>query len=159
MVIDRDSFSVGNKAMAQVLMLYYRLLEEGGITHEQTVYLDPVDFCGFTYLDVQVEQTAFEIDESLLREGATICLLCDLDDAICDYSEDYLSHDYVKRIIAMYDQGKMTAIPEVAEIFSIIRKSERQLDYEHYNHCLIGIYEKYVVGRFERMLKSGEPLM
>lgn len=40
MEINSENCSVGNKAMANVLLLYFHILSEGGITNDQTVYLD-----------------------------------------------------------------------------------------------------------------------
>ncbi len=49
MIIDSSNVAIGNRAMAAVLLLYYHLRAEGGVTHDQTVYLTALDFNGFDF--------------------------------------------------------------------------------------------------------------
>ena len=82
-VIGLDNCSAGNRAMASVLLLYFHLLREGGITNDQAVYIDADDFDPFAYASVEVApELDPEIDQALLREGAVVFLLCDLYDVI-----------------------------------------------------------------------------
>ena len=95
MIINLNNVDKGNRAMASVLLLYYHLAQQKGFNHAETVYIDPNVFDGFSYLQVTIQEEAnmsLGIDETLLREGAIIYLLCDLNDIICDYDEDYLKH-------------------------------------------------------------------
>lgn len=99
--------------MASVLLLYYHLMREGTLGCDCTVYIDPADFDGFSYLDVDVsDDYSPDIEQKLLREGAVVYLLCDLDDTLLEHGVDYLEADYTKRIIAEFDKGRMSCIPE-----------------------------------------------
>ena len=104
---------VGNRAMASVLLLYYHLMREGGITNDQTVYIVSEDFNASDFVDVEVED-GLEIDQKLIREGACLSLLCDLNDLIGEYGADYLSHPEVKELLrSLMSRGKET-LPELS---------------------------------------------
>ncbi|MCP4213964.1 MAG: hypothetical protein GY765_04865 [bacterium] len=156
MIIDINNYEKGNKAIAAVLSIYYHLME-AGIFSDPIVFLDPDDFDGFTFLNVEVKDDGgnLEIDRDLLREGAVIYLLCHLNDMIEESNGDYQSYEYTKRIITAYKEGKLSAIPEVDELFRIFMVPESALDYDAYWNCFGEIYKKYVWGRFERLLKHG----
>ena len=86
MLIDFENAVQANRAMASVLLLYYHLLREGGIIHEQTVYVNLDDFDAFEYLTAEVtKEQRNETDQQMLREGAAIYLLCELNDVVTDY--------------------------------------------------------------------------
>jgi len=79
MHIDSENRTLGNRAMASVLLLYYHLIHEGGFTNDQMVYVDRQEFDVFSYVDVVVSpEQQYEIDQRLLRRGAAIGLLCEL---------------------------------------------------------------------------------
>ena len=83
---------IGNKAMANVLLLYFHILTEKGITNDQTVYLDEQEFDPEKFIDVVVSDSAsVDIDESFLREGAIIFWLCELNDVVGEYDDSF--HD------------------------------------------------------------------
>ncbi len=83
MIINDDNYIEGNKAVASALLLYYHLATEGCFCGDETVYIDPLLFNGFRYLNVVVEESHHpEINEKFLREAAIIYLLCDLNDMI-----------------------------------------------------------------------------
>ncbi len=155
MIIDNTNYEIGNKAMASVLLLYYHLLDEGGITNGQTVYLDPKDFNGFDYLGVEViENTneSLDLDEALIREGAIIYLLCDLDDIIGEYDEDFHSQPFTKKIIEALKNHENSPIPEVAALLKHVSVAESDFNYAAYNQILQSIYRKYVHGFFTKKL-------
>jgi len=155
MIINLSNVDKGNKAMASVLLLYYHLAQEKGFNHAETVYIDPNIFDGFSYLQVTVQEEtnmSLDIDERLLREGAIIYLLCDLNDIICDFEEDYLKDEYAIKIVKEYKSGNMSAIPEVTTLFAeILCISEKEMNYEAYSSILSEIYRKYVVNRFNQL--------
>lgn len=155
MIININNIDKGNKAMASVLLLYYHLAQEKGFNHAETVYIDPNNFDGFSYLQVTVQEDAnmsLDIDEKLLREGAIIYLLCDLNDSICDFDEDYLKDEYNLKIVKEFKSGNMSAIPEVSVLFAeILNIPEGKINYETYSNILSNIYIKYVVNRFNQL--------
>ena len=151
--IDGSNLKRGNAAMASILLLYYHLLEDGGFTHEQTIYLNDQDFDGFYFLEVKVCQYQAEINQQLLREGAIIYLLCDLNDVVSNYPHDFLSQPYTKKIMKHYTAGKMRAIRETEELFSLFKLSDTDFNYVKYQNILRQIYTRYVVARFQNMIK------
>lgn len=154
MIIDSENYKTGNKALASVLLLYYHLIQEGGFTNDQTVCIDPDDFNGFNFLDVKVNgDLNLEIEEKLLREGAVIYLLCELNDMIQNYENDYLKQKTTKKIIAAQNQGKFSSIPETEKLFETLKWSEKKFDYETYNKHMSEIYKNYVVRRFRKMVE------
>lgn len=149
---------VGNNATAAVLLLYYHMVSCGGFTNDETVYIDQGIFDGKQFIDVVVEQDQEnEINQELLRQGAIIFLLCDLNDIIDQCQDWYLSHEETKEILSLYDQGKMNAIPEVSELFILLKVPEVEFDYESYSEILAIIYKKYVLGAFARLQAGVQP--
>lgn len=152
MHITPDLFPAANRAMAAVLLLYYHLLREGGITNDQTVYLDPAHFNALEYLDVTVDASgAGEIDASLLREGAVVCLLCDLDDMVSEHEADYLQWSFTQAILQAHAQGRLAAVPEAALVIGEVERGMAHLDMVRYRALLQCIYGKYVVGRWQAL--------
>ena len=151
MIFDSTKCDVGNKAMASVLLLYYHLLNEGGISNDQTVYLDPADFNGFDFLGSKVVEGAYEsldLDERLINEGAIIYLLCDLNDTLAEYDEDFKSHPSYKKILDSLIPYKCSPIPELESLLEQVSLSEEEFNFRAYNQILQGIYTKYVRGFF-----------
>ena len=119
MIKDNNNYEVVNKAMASVLLLYYHLLDEGGITNDQTVYIDQNDFNVFDFLDAEGKEPAginLDLDEVLLREGAIIYLLCDLNDFIGEYDDDFHSQPQTKKILNALKGHEHSPIPEVSDL-------------------------------------------
>lgn len=157
MFIDTENSMQGNKAIASVLLLYYHLLREGGITHDQTIYVDPKDFNAFEYVKVEVDRDQRrEIDQDFLRRGAVISLLCELNDMITDYEDDYLSQPFTTRIFEALGKEAFEAVPEVPKILETVRKSEANLDYEELQSMLKAVFEKYVVREFKALASRAD---
>ena len=147
----------GNKAIAAVLLLYYHLLREGGITHDQTIYVDPEDFNAFEYVKVEVDpDQRSEINQDLLRRGAVIALLCELNDMITEYEDDYLSQPFTTKIFEALGEEASEAVPEVPMIIETVRRSEVSLDYEALQSMLKGVFEKYVVREISALVSSSD---
>ena len=138
--------------MASVLLLYYHLLREGGITNDQTVYIDPDAFNPFMYLTVEVEMGLTDVDQDMLREGAAIHLLCDLNDIVSEYESDYLKQPHAKKILAAFAAQKAAAVPEAAAIAKLILAGERSLNYQELSLLLSRVYEQYVVRRMQALV-------
>ena len=138
--------------MASALLLYYHLLMEDGITNDQTVYIDPGDFDGFSFLAVGVDDD-LDVDEIFLREAAVIRLLCDLNDMIAEYENDFWLQPISKRVIGAFDAGSFSAIPETTSLFANIGKHD-SMDYTQYKKDMDHIYRKYVVERFKTLIKG-----
>lgn len=152
MHITPDLFPAANRAMASVLLLYYHLLREGGFTHDQTVYLDPAHFNALDHVDVTVDESgAGEIDALLLREGSVVCLLCDLDDMVAEHENDYLQWPLTQAILRANALGRLVAVPEAALVIAQVERGIAHLDMARYRALLQGIYEKYVVGRWQAL--------
>jgi hypothetical protein len=152
--LDLDSSQVANRATAAVLLLYYQLLREGGITNDQTIYVNAEDFDPFKYLTVEVSDELSDVDQALLREGAFIHLLCDLNDMVGEYESDYLKQPLVKQILAALSSTPNTPVPEGANIVRMVTAGESALDFQHLAVCLADIYKRYVVARFRALVAS-----
>lgn len=157
MLISFDQCAIGNRAIASVLLLYYHLAREGGITHNQTVYLAQEDFDPFVFLDVQVaEDQESEIDQTLLREGAVVYLLCELNDQIGDYESDFLKQPFVRKILEALATRGESVVPEVLAVAQELSQGEQQLNYASFSGKLHIIYEKYVNRRFKELAHARE---
>lgn len=153
MVIDDSNYKKGNQAMACILLLYYHLIREDGITFDQTVYIETWGFDGFSFLDVKVDEAyCEEIDAILLREGAIISILCDLNDWISNYDDTYLLQAPVINVIDAYEQGKFSAIPETADLITLINTSSYDFDHKKYRTILNSIYQKYVFNKARKII-------
>lgn len=154
MRIDSTNYAQANKALASVLLLYYHLLREGGITNDQTVYLAPDDFDPFAYLAAEVSgDQKSEVDETLLREGAAICLLCDLNDLVADCDGDCSTHPLFQTIVQALTRNAAPAVPESLVIAQEISASKGKVDHERLKTRLNVVFEKYVVGRFRALAR------
>lgn len=157
MIIDDTNFEIGNKATASVLQLYYHLLDEGGITNDQTIYIDSNDFNGFDFLNFKINENTnvnLDLDEELIKEGAIIYLLCDLNDIICEYDEDFHSQSKTKKIIDVFNGLEQLSIPETELLINQISVREMEFNYSKYNEILQDIYKRYVYGFFKKKLAA-----
>lgn len=157
MIIDNLNYEIGNRAIAWILLLYYHLLDEGGITHDQTVYLNQNDFNGFDFLDIEVrnpENMSLGLDEKLIKEGSIIYLLCELNDMITEYERDYNSQPFTQKICKALKLYKNTPIPEVGLLLKQVLVAESEFNFSAYNEILQDIYKKYVHGFFAHKLAS-----
>lgn len=158
MIINDENYMEGNNALASVLLLYYHLAIDGCFCGDETVYIAPELFEGFRFLDVVVEESYQpEIDEDLLREAAVIYLLCDLNDMITEHEESFRHCEFTRKIIEAYNAGRMSAIPEVDEIFTLLESSETDFDFERYSGILREIYSKYVLSTFSHLAVCRQP--
>ena len=144
--------AMANRAMASVLLLYYHLLREGGITNDQTVYVNPEDFDPFMYLSVEVSDDLSDVDEALLREGAAVHLLCDLNDIVGEYESDYLRQPHTKRILSALAAAHSTSVPEASAIANTVAANESSLNHQELAVRLDEVYQRYVVGRFRALV-------
>ena len=143
--------------MASVVLLYFHLLKERGITNDQTVYVNFDDFDAFAFLKVEVSaDQGTDTDQTLLREGAVIHLLCDLNDVVGEYETDFLTQPLIQRIIAANSEGQLAAIPEAADIIEMVSAGESQLDFAVLAGRLKHVYQKYVLSRFRALLHCDE---
>lgn len=152
MIIDETNYREGNLAMASALLLYYQLAAEGRFSHDETVYVDRKFFDGFHFLDVQVHPDCeVDIDQTLLREAAVVFLLCELNDMITEHEDSFRSTELVQKFVAAYEDGKLDAIPETAEVFALLEVPEQDFDYLRYHQVLATILDGYVLRTFRRL--------
>jgi hypothetical protein len=155
MRIDGSNYSTGNRAMAWSLLLYYHLLNEEGITFDQTVYIDPEEFDAFTLCEVEIApEYSPEMDGQLIREGAIIHILCDLNDFIGEYEDDFLKQPFIKKAVSAYERGQFSAIPEAGGIFELMAAGEANFNYSAYKAILANIFTKYVVAKFKGLVHT-----
>ncbi|MCX4030341.1 hypothetical protein [Spartinivicinus marinus] len=158
MKIDDTNYMEGNKAVASGLLLFYHLATEGCFCGDETVYIEPELFEGFRYLDVVVEEAHNpEINENFLRIAAVIYVLCDLNDMITEHDDSFHSAEITKKTIEAFKDGRLTAIPETAEIFKLLESNETNFNFSTYSNILKVIYDKYVLGTFNQLANSKLP--
>lgn len=152
-LIALDDCPAGNRAMASVLLLYFHLLREGGISNDQTVYIDAGDFDPFAYASVEVAQELQpDIDQSLLREGAVVFLLCDLYDVIGEYESSYLALPWTARALDCLSGAGRAAVPEVAPIVEMLASGASTLDHQLLRARFAAVYQRYVVARMRALV-------
>lgn len=151
MLIDSDNCGQGNRAMASVLLLYYHLMREGGITHDQMVYIDPQEFDPFAYVDVSVGPN-LDIDQRLLRQGAAIALLCELNDMVDDCDGDYLAQPFTRKVLDALARVDATTMPQVPAIVDTVTRGEALLDFAELQRLLSEVFETCVVAEFARLV-------
>ncbi len=158
MKIDETNYEQGNKAMASVLLLYYHSASSGGFTGDDTVFIDANIFDGYSYLDAVVtDWYEVEIDQKLIREGAVIYLLCDLNDTISEYEDDFLKQKFIIKIIDAYQEGKLSAISETDQLFALFKQTEKEFDFKSYIEIMHIIVNKYVAGTFNELASCVKP--
>jgi len=153
MLIQLANSSVGNRAMASVLLLYYHLLKEGGFAHAVTAFVAPDEFNGFDFLDVRVAPN-LGIDEKWLREGAVIYVLCELNDIVLEHDGSHLAMQFIQKIAGLFKDGKLAAIPECAAVMEQALADAHVLDSAAYQQALAVIFERYVAGRIRAILPA-----
>jgi hypothetical protein len=154
MLIDIENAYQGNQAMAWVLLLYYHLVREGGITHDQTVYVNSEQFDAFQYIAVNVSaEQQHEISQRLIRQGAVIYLLCELNDMVSDYESDHLQQPFTQRVLStLASEPAVTAIPEVAKILQMVSAVQPPLDFSAFQAELRKVFTTYVVQEFKALV-------
>jgi len=143
---------IGNKALASVLLLYYHLCIEGNFSGDETVYIDSEDFNGYDFLQVEIDSSIIDIDQKLIREGAVIYILCELNDLVVEHEQSFMSMEHTQKIIEVASEGKMSEIPETKNLFELFNTDEISFDFEKYNDILQGIYSKYIKGRINSLI-------
>jgi hypothetical protein len=150
MQINQDNYLLGNDAMASVLLLYYQIVTGGGISHDETVYIEH-RFNAYEYLNVEVdEQLQVDISQKLIREGAVVFLLCDLNDMIAAYDDSYLDERITQKIIKARENGLLSSVPDAEELIDLVTH-KIDFDYEVYKRIMDDIYTKYVLGTFRKL--------
>ncbi|WP_211031046.1 hypothetical protein [Shewanella sp. MMG014] len=152
MRINIDNCMIGNKALASVLLLYYHLCIEGNFSGDETVYIDPKDFNGFDFLQVEIDSSIIDIDEKLIREGAIIYLLCDLNDLVVEHEKSFMSMEYIQKVLGVARDGKMSEIPETESLFELFNTDQTSFDFVQYNDILREIYSKYIKERINSLI-------
>lgn len=104
-----------------------------------------------------VDSDAPEIDTVLLRQGALLYLLCELNDMISDYEADYLEQPRTQRILTAYQTTGCAAIPELAAVMRLVQQPlQTRDDYAQYHQLCDTIYRRYVVGSVERLVRAAQ---
>ena len=158
MKIDKANYELGNKAMASVLLLYYHITSGGGFSGDETIFLDPSVFDGYSFLDVVVtDGYEVDIDQKLIREGAVIYLLCDLNDMLSEYEDDFLNQQITINILKAYREGKLSAISETDQLFALLNVPEQEFDFKSYIEIMHAIANKCIVGVFNELSSCIKP--
>lgn len=139
--------------MAAVLLLYYHVLQDGGFGNDQTVYIDKDQFNGFDFLDVEVsEDVSMDVDQQLLREGAIIYLVCDLQDIVGEHEDNFKSQPRAREILEKLNACDASKMPEINKLVHLFQQSESSFDFSAFDEVLNTMHSKYIVTRFETLL-------
>lgn len=156
MEINSENYSIGNKAMSNVLLLYFHILSEKGITNDQTVYLDSESFDPDLLINVVVcDSESADIDQSLIREGVVIYWLCELNDAVSEYDDSFHDYPYFNEVFKKLELVR-DLYPEISDVLDQISVKESKVDYKQYNHSLSVAVRKYVFERMQNLVWQSE---
>ena len=151
-IVIAENYDQGNKAMASVLLLFYHLADGGGFIGSETVYIDRDLFNGFDYIDVSVDSSnRNEICEKLLRRGAVIYLLSELNTMIGEFRDDRPNLNFTKEIVDVLEQKALLTIPELCPLLKLFETKGTKFDYKKYHESLGIIFSKYVLGMFNKL--------
>ena len=92
------------------------------------------------------------ISEDLLRKGALVYLVCELNDMVAEYEENYLSQEHTQKILQSLTQINSNDFPEIKELTEVVSLGENGLNYRKYESILVNIYKSYVYSRFKSIL-------
>jgi hypothetical protein len=138
--------------MASVLLLFYHLLLNGGFSIHITHCIDQEDFDAFDYLNVEVVEEAHQdVDQDLLREGAAIFLICELNDVVEDLEKDYLDHPYTKKVVQALSRNAASVIPQTTKLLELVRAGKIGAEWEK---VLDEVFTDCVVRRFASLLRA-----
>ncbi len=74
----------------------------------------------------------YELNEKLIKEGAVIYLICELNDMIVEYDENFLIQPHTKKIIEALKRQKEFIISEVSMLLKLVSVPEDTLNYNEY---------------------------
>ena len=157
MEINSENYSVGNKAMANVLLLYFHILSEGGITNDQTVYLDTDSFDPYALVNATVSEGAsVDIDQALIRQGAMVYWVCEINDIVGEYDDSFHSHPYFTEVFENLKEHCSAIYPEVTSLLELLAAEEDDLNYQQYNSAIKAVFKKYVFERMQSIVWQSE---
>ena len=155
--INIDNCEIGNQAMAQVLLLYFHILAEKGITNDQTAYLDRDHFDPQALISVEVgDSVSMDIDQSLLREGAMIYWLCELNDVVGEYEDSFHSHPYFNMVQEQLKNQCASDFPELSDVLNSLACDESKVDFAQYQSSISLVVRKYVFERMQNLVGQFE---
>lgn len=137
--------------MAASLLLYFHIARENGITNDQTIYLDSFDLNPFDLINIEFDKEILvDIDQDLVQKGAIISLICDLDDLISNYEDDFKSQEQFNKLYNALFSVK-DKVPGLRKLLSILWLDENNFDYSTYKQVLNEIVQKEVFSKFTEL--------
>ena len=94
------------------------------------------------------EDVSVDIDQALIRQGAMVYWVCEINDVVGEYDDSFHSHPYFTEVFEKLKQHCSAVYPEVASLLGLLAVEEDCLNYQQYNSAIKAVFKKYV---FERM--------
>lgn len=147
-VINRENQKDALDAVRDILLLYVDMAESySGFGHasDANVTFDPLK-----YVDAELDNPPGYwplVDMDFLRSGSAILILCRLYDEWCEQEAVYGSH-YKDAI----EGGRLHFTPDVEAVTKeALRRRQIPLEDPWFDEAVEPIYQRYVVGYFERL--------
>lgn len=158
MKIDWNNFELNQqttKVCKDIIWLYKDLLDEGGFTHNNIWQVGVVDSA---YLNIIISDNEdFKINEKLLRQGAFIYLVCELNDLL--YEENYTLQtqqeltEKLSTVSFLNDEKKLIEVAlEAMEKRITIWDNNSSI--KEFQHLSTYFYMTYVVKYFDELIKK-----
>lgn len=137
-------------ALRDILLLYVEMAESySGFGHASNVY---VQFDPLKFVDAELVTTPGYgplLDLDFLRTGSAIAILCELYDEWCE-------HEVVRggRFQQAIEGGRLRSVPDVEQVaIEAIRRGAMRLEEPWFEGAVEEIYQRHVVGYFEKLAK------
>lgn len=150
MSVDESNTELGRNAMMHASFFYYQLLDEGEFSCGQTSYWLFEECTCWELLDFRLNEpkgVQLGIDPEFIREAAAIYVLCILLNQFEERKEDEYPKEDAFILQMLRDKG-LNIIQEIA----LILDCTVPLDNHRFTDAMAKIYEKYVRGRFAKLI-------
>ena len=152
MNITLDNYQEAHGALRAIFMMYWDLINSyNGFGHN----IETGTFKAVEFIDCEITEKpgyALGLDKELLQTGAAIAILCGLSDAWDEQETWDVKWPLIQQAKLAFDGGKFRNYPEIQKGFEL-GFSVSITDGKFYRQ-LKTIYEKYVIGYFERLLAN-----
>lgn len=147
-VINEDNYKDALDAVRDILLLYVDMAESySGFGHASDVNLT---FDPLKYVDAELDTPPGDaplIDMDFLRNGSAMLILCRLYDEWCEHDAVY-GTPYRDAI----EGGRLHFTPDIeAATKEALRRGQMPLEDPWFDEAVEPIYQRYVVGYFERL--------
>ncbi len=157
MKIDESNIYTGISIKMHAVFFYYRLIEERGFSTGQTVYWLMEGYTCWDLINIKVDDLLghqYDVDGTFIKEAATVYLLCMLDEYYFEFEESEWpkSDDKIMKVLG---SDVDDVIPEAKELVEYLLSTSKDIDFKIHSQMMNNIYDKYVCGKFKKLLNDG----